>query len=38
MGLAINRTIIEAHGGEIWAENNKDFGATVSSTLPRTQT
>jgi PAS domain S-box-containing protein len=28
MGLAISRTIIEAHGGNIWAENNNDGGAT----------
>jgi PAS domain S-box-containing protein len=33
MGLAISRTIIEAHGGNIWAENNADGGATFRFTL-----
>jgi two-component system sensor kinase FixL len=34
MGLAISRTIIEAHGGQLWAENNLDGGATLRFTLP----
>ena len=34
IGLAISRTIIEAHGGRIWAENNADLGATFCFTLP----
>ena len=34
MGLAISRTIVEAHGGKIWAENNPDRGVTVHFTLP----
>jgi len=34
MGLAISRTIIEAHGGKISAENNPDRGATFTFTLP----
>ena len=34
MGLAISRTIIEAHGGKIRAENNPDRGATFTFTLP----
>ena len=34
MGLAISRTIIEAHGGRIWAENRQDGGATFRFTLP----
>ena len=35
LGLYICRNIIEAHGGRIWAENNKDGkGATFSFTLP----
>jgi signal transduction histidine kinase len=34
MGLAICRTIIENHGGRIWAESNADGGATIKFTLP----
>lgn len=35
LGLYICKNIIEAHGGRIWAENNKDAkGATFSFTLP----
>ena len=34
MGLAISRTLIEAHGGKIWAENNAGRGATFKFTLP----
>ena len=34
MGLAISRTLIEAHGGKIWAENNPGRGATFKFTLP----
>ena len=34
IGLSINSTIIKAHGGKIWAKNNKDYGATVFFTLP----
>jgi signal transduction histidine kinase len=33
MGLAISRTIIEAHGGKIQAANNSDTGCTVRFTL-----
>lgn len=35
LGLFISRNIIEAHGGKIWADNNKDGnGATFSFCLP----
>jgi two-component system sensor kinase FixL len=34
MGLAISRTIIEAHRGSIWAKNNEAGGATFTITLP----
>jgi signal transduction histidine kinase len=35
LGLYICKNIIEAHGGRIWAENNKDGkGATFTFTLP----
>jgi signal transduction histidine kinase len=35
LGLFISKSIIEAHGGRIWAENNKDGkGATFSVSLP----
>lgn len=35
LGLYISKSIIEAHGGRIWAENNKDkMGATFIFTLP----
>jgi PAS domain S-box-containing protein len=34
MGLAISRTIIEAHNGRLWAENQNDGGASFRFTLP----
>jgi signal transduction histidine kinase len=34
LGLFICRSIVEAHGGRIWAENNRDKGATFHFTLP----
>ena len=44
LGLYISKSIIEAHGGRIWAENNNDHsdikhkGATIYFTLPVEQT
>jgi nitrogen-specific signal transduction histidine kinase len=35
LGLFISKSIVEAHGGKIWAENNKEEkGATFSFSLP----
>ena len=34
MGLSISRSIIEAHEGQLWAENNPDRGVTVYFTVP----
>jgi len=35
IGLPISRTIIEAHGGKIWAGNRPEGGAVFRFTLPR---
>jgi two-component system sensor kinase FixL len=34
MGLSISRTIIQAHGGRLWAEQNPGPGATLQFILP----
>ncbi len=34
LGLSISRSMVEAHGGRIWAENNPGGGATFRFTVP----
>jgi PAS domain S-box-containing protein len=38
MGLSISRTIIESHGGRLWATANPSRGATFHFTLPNAAT
>jgi two-component system sensor kinase FixL len=38
VGLSISRSIIEAHGGQMWAESNHWGGATFRFTLPAAST
>ena len=38
MGLAISRSIIEAHGGRMWVEPNNGPGATFAFTLLSAET
>jgi PAS domain S-box-containing protein len=37
MGLPVSRTIIEAHGGNLWAESKPGQGATFRFTVPSAQ-
>jgi PAS domain S-box-containing protein len=34
IGLAVSRSIVEAHNGRLWSENNPGGGATFSMALP----
>ncbi|MGF6641307.1 ATP-binding protein [Paraburkholderia sp. MM6662-R1] len=34
VGLSICHSIIDAHGGRVWAENNAGYGATFRFTIP----
>ncbi len=35
LGLSLCRTIVEEHGGHLWASSDEEFGATFHLQLPR---
>ena len=35
IGLAISKGLVEAHGGQIWAESIESLGTRIAFTLPR---
>jgi signal transduction histidine kinase len=35
IGLSVSRSIIEKHGGRLWAEPNEGPGATLAFSIPR---
>ena len=37
MGLSISRSILQSHGGRLWATSNDGPGATLHFTLPKYQ-
>jgi signal transduction histidine kinase len=37
IGLAVSRSIVEAHEGQLWSENNPDFGARFTLKLSLAQ-
>ena len=38
IGLSVSRSIIESHGGRLWAEANDGPGSTFSFAIPRQAT
>jgi C4-dicarboxylate-specific signal transduction histidine kinase len=38
LGLSISRSIVAAHGGQLWAENNPEGGATIHCRFPVMET
>src|SRR3546814_10273389 len=34
LGLAISRSMVEAHGGQLWATSQEGVGTTIHFTLP----